>query len=106
MKTFLSILFLSMVLSFSAAALTLKEAKQAGIVGEQADGYLGIVTQHGEAKKLILTVNNKRLAVYRKLAANNKLSVASVAQLAGKKALAKTARGNYIQSSSGQWVKK
>jgi uncharacterized protein len=106
MKTFLSILFLSVFLSFSASALTLKEAKQSGIVGEQMDGYLGIVRAHADAKRLILAVNTKRLNVYQKLAKNNKLPVASVAKLAGEKAIAKTAKGNYIRSAQGRWIKK
>lgn len=106
MKTIFSIIFLSVVLSFSAMALTLQQAKQAGMVGEQTDGYLGVVTAQADASKLVLTVNNKRLQIYRRLAKKNNLSVASVATIAGKKAIAKTAKGNYIQSSQGRWVKK
>ena len=106
MKAFFSILFLAVVLSLPAVALTLKEAKQSGIVGERVDGYLGIVRAHGDANKLILSVNAKRLNIYRKLETRNKLSVAAVAQLAGEKAIAKTAKGNFVQSALGQWLKK
>lgn len=106
MKAFSAILLLTLCFSFSVAALTLKEAKRLGIVGEQQDGYLGIVKSHVDAPKLILSVNNKRLQHYKKLAANNKLAVATVAKLAGEKAIAKTVKGNYVQSAQGKWKKK
>ncbi|NRA84975.1 MAG: YdbL family protein [Gammaproteobacteria bacterium] len=106
MKTIVTILLLALMMSFSAAALTLKEAKQLGVVGEQRDGYLGQVKAHVDAPKLISTVNRKRLSVYTKLAAKNNISVSSIGQLAGKKTISRTLMGHFIQSSRGQWVQK
>ena len=106
MKTILATLCLSLLLSFSAMALTLKEAKQAGIIGEKLDGYIGIVTNHSQAPQLVATVNGKRLALYRRLAQKNKISIKSVAYLAAKNAIKKTAKGHYIEVNSGKWLKK
>ena len=106
MKTIITLLLMSLMLSFSVAALTLKEAKQQGIVGEKTNGYLGLVHTHTQADKLIIIVNKKRLSFYTKLAKKNKISLSGVAKLAGKKAIAKTKKGNFIQSTTGQWVKK
>lgn len=99
-------LMLSLLLAFGAEAMTLKEAKTAGYLGEQLNGYLGMVKNHAEAKKLMVNVNAKRKAHYQKLAKKNKISLADVAILAGNKAISKTAKGNYIQNAAGHWVKK
>ncbi|NRA53353.1 MAG: YdbL family protein [Gammaproteobacteria bacterium] len=106
MKKIISVILLSTFVCFSALALTLQQAKQAGMVGERTDGYLGVIKGQTQAKKLVLTVNKKRLTVYRHLATKNKISLANIAKLAGKKAIAKTVKGHYIQSSQGGWVKK
>jgi len=106
MKKIIAVFLLSTFVCFSAMALTLQQAKQAGMVGERIDGYLGVVKGQAQAKKLVLTVNKKRLAVYRNLATKNKISLANVAKLAGKKAIAKTIKGHYIQSTQGDWIKK
>ncbi|WP_281561569.1 YdbL family protein [Thalassomonas sp. RHCl1] len=97
---------LACLLTFAAHALTLKDAKSAGYLGEQADGYLGLVKENSEAKALMLTVNKKRLARFKAIAKKNKTSVADVAALAGEKFINKTAKGNYIKTSSGKWKKK
>ncbi|WDE07385.1 YdbL family protein [Thalassomonas viridans] len=97
---------LACLLAFAANALTLKEAKSAGFLGEQADGYLGLVKPNAEAKALMQTVNKKRLARFKEIARKNKTSVADVAALAGEKFINKTASGNYIKTSSGKWQKK
>ena len=97
---------LVLLLAFTAQALTLKEAKTAGFLGEQADGYLGLVKTNAEAKTLMLTVNKKRLMRFKAIAKKNKTSVADVAALAGEKFISKTSSGNYIKTGSGQWQKK
>ncbi|WDE10022.1 YdbL family protein [Thalassomonas haliotis] len=97
---------LACLLAFAAHALTLSDAKSAGLLGEQADGYLGLVKQNSEAKALMLTVNKKRLAHFKAIAKKNKTSVADVAALAGAKFINETAKGHYIKTSSGTWKKK
>jgi len=95
-----------LAITFSAWAVTLDQAKQQGLVGEMANGYLGVVKNNSDVQSLVASVNAKRKAIYLKLARQNKLTMEQVTALAGKKALAKTKAGNYIKNASGAWVKK
>lgn len=102
----LSALFaLPLLLSLPALAIELDEAKQKGYVGEQTDGYLGIVKSAPDVPELVKDVNAKRKAKYQELAQKNGISLAQVEALAGKKAVEKTSAGHYILLD-GQWVKK
>jgi len=102
--TALYIVLLSM--SFSVFALTLQDAKKQGMVGEMSDGYLGAIKNNSEVTNLVSAVNKKRKELYISLARKNKITLAQVAALAGKKAIQKTSTGNFIQNDKGQWVKK
>jgi uncharacterized protein YdbL (DUF1318 family) len=95
-----------MVLSINAFGLTLDEAKANGLVGEQNDGYVGVVSNTPEASALAAEVNEKRKEAYGKVAQKNGIAIAKVAELAGKKLIEKVAPGGYYQAASGQWVKK
>ncbi len=101
-----STFIICLMLSFSAQALTLQEAKQAGLVGERTNGYLGMIKQDAEAKKLILTVNKKRQAKYKQLATQHNISVEAVALRAGKKAISLTPKGQFVEVKPGQWKRK
>lgn len=103
-RTVISLIF--MVLTSPAFALTLQDAKSQGLVGEQLNGYLGIVKEASGVKALVVDVNKRRKAKYQELAKKNNIDLATVAKLAGNKAISKTKSGNYIQNQSGQWVKK
>jgi uncharacterized protein YdbL (DUF1318 family) len=91
-----------------AADLSLADAKQQGLVGEQYDGYLGVVAQaqSGTVQSLVTSINTKRRAQYQRIAKTNGISVADVEALAGQKALQKTAAGNYVKAQGGDWSKK
>ena len=102
--TALFIMLLSM--SFSVFALTLQDAKKQGLVGEMPDGYLGAIKNNPEVTNLVSAVNKKRKELYISLARKNKITLAQVSALAGKKAIQKTSAGNFIQNDKGQWVKK
>ncbi|BDX08154.1 YdbL family protein [Planctobacterium marinum] len=108
MKHFLKPLLLLCLLAFNTAAfaISLDKAKAQGLVGEQLDGYLGLVVQNSEALKLIEDVNGKRKALYQKLAEKNGVSLEVVAKLAAEKAAEKTQSGHFIQNMEGEWVKK
>lgn len=108
MKHSLKSLLLLCLLAFNSAAfaISLDEAKAQGLVGEQLDGYLGLVVQNNEARKVVEDVNAKRKQVYLKLAQKNGVSAEVVAKLAAEKAAEKTASGHYIQNMQGEWVKK
>jgi len=86
----------------------LDDAKMAGLVGEQRDGYLGAVTASAPAsvRQLITRINTERQNLYRGIAQRNGLSEKDVAGLAAQKAYEKTASSHFVQSASGKWVRK
>ncbi|HSA61601.1 MAG TPA: YdbL family protein [Nitrospiraceae bacterium] len=87
-------------------ALTLEEAKTKGLVGEKANGYLGLVTRgNGEAEALAKDVNEKRRQAYEEIARRNGTSMSAVEVLAGEKAVQNTKPGNYVEGPGG-WMKK
>ena len=87
-------------------ALTLEEAKSKGLVGEKANGYLGLVTpDSGEAQDLTSEVNQKRRQAYEEIARRNGTSVTAVETLAGEKAVQNTKPGNFVEGPGG-WMKK
>jgi uncharacterized protein YdbL (DUF1318 family) len=89
-------------------ALTLQEAKNEGLVGEQRNGYVGLVMESAPAEVMALArdVNNQRRELYQQIAKQNNLTVEQVAALAFEKAVEATPAGQYLQDASGAWVKK
>lgn len=108
MKSLFKPLLILFLLTFNAAAfaMNLDEAKAKGLVGEQLDGYLGLVVENSEARQVVEEINAKRKLVYQKLAQQNGVSLDVVAKLAAEKAAEKTQSGHYIQNMDGEWVKK
>jgi uncharacterized protein YdbL (DUF1318 family) len=92
--------------AFSAWAISLDQAKQQGLVGEMANGYLGVVVASKEINSLVEMVNKKRKDIYVNLARKNKITMQQVTKLAGEKAMSKTQSGHLIKNSAGKWVKK
>jgi len=99
-------------LSQNALAMNLSEAmsklgpsKSQGLIGEQPDGYLGVVKNKNDAQSIVNLINRARKAQYQKMAKANNLSLSEVEALAGKKAIQKTDSGKYIKVG-GKWVKK
>jgi len=87
------------------AMTVLPTAKAQGLVGEQPDGYLGVVKAQGDMAALVQLINHARRNEYQKLATANGLQLADVEIMAGQKALNKTQSGHFILRD-GQWVKK
>ena len=94
--------------SAPASAVTLDQAKSQGQVGEQANGYLGVVSAGAPAdvQALVADINQKRKAEYQDIAQRNNTSLNAVEALAGKKAVELTPPGQYVRLPSGQWVRK
>lgn len=95
-----------LIFSMQALALGLDAAKNQGLVGEQPNGYLGVVKSTPVAVQLVSDINGKRHQAYERIAQQNGITVEQVEKLAGQKAITKTRPGNYIKTPSGQWVKK
>ena len=111
-KFLMPILLASSLLSTSVLALdlngamnSLSQAKSAGLVGEQPNGYLGVVQAQGNAADIARLINDARRAESQRLAKGNNIQLGDVETMAGKKALEKTPAGHYIQIN-GKWLKK
>jgi hypothetical protein len=94
------------LLAGNAYALDLQVAKDKGYVGEQASGYLGIVNNVAGVQELVNDINSRRKDYYEKIARTNGTSLKIVEALAGKKAIEKTPRGQFVRDTSGNWLRK
>ena len=93
---------------FALQAEEIDAAKQAGIVGEQSDGYLGVVRSDApaEVKGLVDQVNTQRRTAYQEIADRNGTPVETVARLAGVKLVERAAPGEYVRDDTGQWKRR
>ncbi len=100
------LLLLSLCLSVSAWALDLDQAKSNGLVGEQRDGYLGVVTKgHSEAAQLVQRINHKRKQKYLEIADQQNTALTNIERIAGEKLTARAAQENTpYQTPDGQWA--
>ena len=106
MKLTIIALLAGLLMSANAYALTLQQAKTQGLVGEQTNGYLGLVVNNPEAKQLMLSVNSKRKQHYQTIAKKNKLTTSDVANRAAKKAIAAADKKHFVQNTAGKWQQK
>ncbi|MEM9495506.1 MAG: YdbL family protein [Pseudomonadota bacterium] len=91
-----------------AANAVIENAKGQCIVGEQADGYLGIVdaSRASDAiRREVRDVNQQRKAVYADLARRNGVSTDVTAKLTAEKLLTQARqRGHCYRDPAGRWV--
>jgi uncharacterized protein YdbL (DUF1318 family) len=99
------LLSLLLFIPLAAFALDIDTAKSQGLIGEQPNGYLGLVVNNAEAKKLIDDINAKRKAQYAQIAERNNIDLHVVEKLAGEKTINKTKPGHFI-FINGTWSKK
>jgi uncharacterized protein YdbL (DUF1318 family) len=79
-------------------------AREAGRVGEQPDGYLGIVGGPDAAlQRLVDDINIKRRAVYAEKAKENNATLEAYALTAGCQAIARTVPGEKYRAPDGSW---
>jgi uncharacterized protein YdbL (DUF1318 family) len=102
------ILVISIVAFSVAAAGSLTQYKADGLIGEQASGYIGIVSQNApaEVKSLVAEVNARRKAGYQDIARKQGTRLEDVEKVGGNKTIEKTLRGNYVKDAGGSWRKK
>jgi uncharacterized protein YdbL (DUF1318 family) len=103
-------LFIGMLaVSVSAAGDSkLTQPKADGLIGEQANGYIGLVKNDvpADIKKLVNDVNAKRKAGYQKISNKQGVSLSEVEKVGGNTAFEKTRKGNYVRDANGRWRKK
>ena len=108
MKRYLQITVGSVVLGWAAMvfAADLDTAKSQGLIGERADGYLGVVeaSAGADVRALVEEINGKRRAQYERIAAKNGIALTDVEARAGQKTIQKTAPGGWV--FDGSWKRK
>jgi uncharacterized protein YdbL (DUF1318 family) len=84
-------------------AIDLDSAKNSGLIGEQANGYLGIVSKPAskEVSDLVKSINSKRKVKYQEIANSKDIDIKVVEVQAGKKVLEITEQGQYYNDGSG-----
>jgi len=97
----------ALALASPAWSLDLDEARSQGLLGERADGYVGVVPAKPSPEVVALAeeVNARRRAHYQEIAARNSTPVETVAALAGKKLIESAPSGQWVKPD-GAWVKK
>ncbi|HET6519252.1 MAG TPA: YdbL family protein [Geminicoccaceae bacterium] len=91
-----------------AAAVTLDQAKTAGLLGERFDGYLGLVDANAPAdvRALMETINAQRRTRYAEIAANRGVPVEAVGKLTAEKVINGAPPGTYFMGPDGRWRRK
>lgn len=90
-----------------AAKATVDAAKAAGVVGEQADGYLGVVSGGDAAlRAAVAEINTGRAAAYKDIAAKTGATPEAAGQATAKQLYARLAPGQYWKPLDGGWIKK
>ena len=86
---------------------TVTAAKAAGTVGEQADGYLGIVSSaDGTVTAAVNEINAGRRAVYTQTATKSGVSPDAAGQATGAQLIGKVPPGQFFKPLGGAWTKK
>jgi uncharacterized protein len=83
-------------------------AKKSGWIGEQNDGYLGMVRKDtpAEIATLVKSANENRRGRYEKIATSNKVEIEAVETIAGRRLIASSLTGEYIQADDDSWIRK
>jgi len=107
-QIFTALLISLLTVSIAVAGSPLTQPKADGLIGEQADGYLGLVAQNvpADIKKLVTEVNAQRKVGYQEIAAKQGTSLSEVEKVGGNTAFEKTLPGNYFRDANGVWHKK
>ena len=85
----------------------LAQARAAGIVGEQLDGYLGFAkSASADVKAAVDAINIKRRAIYTDIAARQNATVQEVATARGCEQLATRVKAGEAYGINGRWAVK
>ena len=93
----------------SQTKATVDAAKAAGIVGEQADGFLGLVTSAADpaVKAAVADINAGRAELYAQAGAKNGVTPVAAGAAAFESVVrGKLRPGDYYRPAGGGWVRK
>ncbi|MCI5044261.1 MAG: YdbL family protein [Aquisalinus sp.] len=86
----------------------IENAKDQCLIGEQSDGYLGVVdgkTISTEIEREMRSVNNQRKTAYANIAEQRSITVQQVGQIAAANLVEKAGSGECVEAADG-WVRK
>jgi len=101
-----ALMVMSSLTPVNAASRIVEQAKDACVVGEQADGYLGVVSGANASDALrreINDINQQRKAYYADLARRNGVTIEVTAKLTAEKLMNMATSGQCIRDQSGAW---
>lgn len=93
----------------AATKAAVDAAKARGVVGEQADGFVGFVTDSNDAalKAAVAEMNAARAAYYRQIAAQRNVPVEAIGAATATQLLNTTVTaGQYYRTADGAWKRK
>jgi hypothetical protein len=93
--------------AFAASAIV-EDAKAKCVVGEQSDGYLGVVegaAANDAVRREVRAINQQRKAAFADLAARNGVTIEDAAALTGKRLVEGAPSGQCVQLPDGGWAK-
>ncbi|OYU50952.1 MAG: hypothetical protein CFE27_14215 [Alphaproteobacteria bacterium PA1] len=113
-KIFTAILFAGALIATSAVAIDnngpVDKALAAGVIGEQADGYLGFVrpptAAQADLQRRINEINIRRRGVFNDAAQVNGETEDRVALLSALRQITKIPNGEYFQDTTKTWCMK
>jgi uncharacterized protein YdbL (DUF1318 family) len=91
-----------------AASAIIEDAKSKCIVGEQTDGYLGVVdgaAVSDAVQREVRSVNQQRKAAYADLASRNGVTIEDAAALTAKRLIEGAPSGQCVMTQAGSWAK-
>jgi uncharacterized protein YdbL (DUF1318 family) len=104
------LVLLALALAAPASALppVLEQAKVDGVVGEQADGYLGLVkgSAPADVKNAVDAINTGRRNEYQRRAQEQGVDAATYGAVAGQKLVDREPSGRFVRGADGRWAKK
>lgn len=93
-------------ISAAAASAAIEAAKSNCVVGEQADGYLGIADESKateEIRREVRSINQQRKAAYERLAQRNGVTVEDTATLTAERLINQAPAGQCYRDQNGAW---
>ncbi len=94
--------------SLNAWALSLQDAKARGLVGEQPNGYLGIVTGGAgrDVQSLVADINRQRNEAYQEKARKIGVELQIIELRIGQRLIERAEPGHYVQTPDGRWTRR
>jgi hypothetical protein len=93
----------------AAASAAIEDAKAECIVGEQSDGYLGVIDTSKaseELKREVRANNQQRKAIYADFAERNGITIETAAAIFAERQVNGAPSGQCVRDPSGTWIKK